>query len=261
VNEELAARYADDLRQTLGWDGRMISWSKSGYRERHLDHVAIFNANVSLEQGKIWHGDVDLTLDEQKLHAFSERIGETVFLLYEMDGRFENEGQPLLERAIFSVTPTGHTKFDHRSYERAADGTLRLRPPEPETRRRWRWQVLKHRPRLWRLWRFECRRTIGQVLNDRDRCMLVYFGARDSGKTPLHVLGFMRGERWRMVGFEWTWYPGGRDEWRAAPRPLISFRRELRIRRLNCWLTIVVWPGFSYELLAGARLTRWSGQC
>lgn len=72
--------------------GRMISYSKSGYRDKYPDHNVWFNANVfTLEDGKIWYGDLDLTLDESKLKEISNILGKKLYVLYEMDGRFENE--------------------------------------------------------------------------------------------------------------------------------------------------------------------------
>jgi hypothetical protein len=131
VNEELNVRFSADLAATLGESGRMIAYSKTDYSRRHPDHVAIFNANVCVDAGKIWHGDLDLTLDELKLGELARRIGETVYVLYEYDGRFENEDSPLLEEAVSSVTPSGHTRFQHRYLERATDGSLRRLPPAP----------------------------------------------------------------------------------------------------------------------------------
>lgn len=75
---------------------------------------------VWYRSGKLWHGDLDLTLDEPKLAALSQQIAEVVFVLYEYDGRFDHEQEPLLERAVFSVTPSGHTRYQHRYY-RARD--------------------------------------------------------------------------------------------------------------------------------------------
>ena len=46
---------------TLGPRGRMISGSKTGYRDRHPDHLPVFNANVCFGSSKVWHGDLDLT--------------------------------------------------------------------------------------------------------------------------------------------------------------------------------------------------------
>ena len=71
---------------------RMIGFSKSFYRQEHPDHVVIFNANVFTESsGKVWWGDLDLTLDGDTLSSIAKEIGESLYVLYESDGRFENE--------------------------------------------------------------------------------------------------------------------------------------------------------------------------
>nr|HPI82220.1 hypothetical protein [Candidatus Paceibacterota bacterium] len=42
--------------------GRMISGSKSGYRDRYPENLVVFNANiVTKKRGKVWHGDLDVT--------------------------------------------------------------------------------------------------------------------------------------------------------------------------------------------------------
>lgn len=72
--------------------GRMISVSKSRYREMYPDNTVYFNANIfTLSDGKIWWGDIDLTLDREKLKLIASELGEDLFILREMDGRFENE--------------------------------------------------------------------------------------------------------------------------------------------------------------------------
>jgi len=72
--------------------GRMISGSKSGYRDRYPDNLVIFNANIATKKrGKVWYGDLDVTLDYEKLEAVAEILKEDLYILYEMDGRFENE--------------------------------------------------------------------------------------------------------------------------------------------------------------------------
>lgn len=75
--------------------GRMISGSKSGYRDRFPDHFIIFNANIVIEsRGKVWYGDLDITIDGPKLSEVSKKLGENLYILYEMDARFENENMP-----------------------------------------------------------------------------------------------------------------------------------------------------------------------
>jgi hypothetical protein len=74
----------------------MISGSKSFYCEKYPDHKAVFNANIVTESyGKIWYCDLDLTLDTEKLKEIAKIFGEPLFVLYEMDARFENENQPI----------------------------------------------------------------------------------------------------------------------------------------------------------------------
>jgi hypothetical protein len=114
---------------TLGLEGRMIAASKTRYQDEHPDHVAVFNANVCVGARKVWHGDFDATRDEPQLHELARLTGQVVSLLYERDGRFENEQEPLLTRAVLSVAPTGHTRFAHKWFERSRDGTLRRRAP------------------------------------------------------------------------------------------------------------------------------------
>jgi hypothetical protein len=95
----------DVAEELLGPAGRMITLSKSRYRERFPDHVVIFNANICVRGSKIWHGDLDLTVDESKVVDLADRLGKTVFVLYEGDGRFANEATPLLDRAAYRAVP------------------------------------------------------------------------------------------------------------------------------------------------------------
>jgi hypothetical protein len=89
-------------QEILGFAGRMLSVDKSRYTLRFPDNVVVFNSNVCTEAGKIWFGDVDVTKDEDKFKALAEALGEKVYVLRELDGRFDNEGVPLLDRAVAS---------------------------------------------------------------------------------------------------------------------------------------------------------------
>jgi hypothetical protein len=72
--------------------GRMVSFSKSSYREKYPDNEVYFNANIFvLGEGKIWYGDVDVTKDMTSLQNIAREIGKDLYVLSEMDGRFENE--------------------------------------------------------------------------------------------------------------------------------------------------------------------------
>lgn len=81
--------------------GRMISGSKSGYIQRNPNNLVVFNANLcTKEQGKIWYGDLDITKDEKALSVLAGLLGETVYVLREMDARFDNESSPKFDRAV-----------------------------------------------------------------------------------------------------------------------------------------------------------------
>ena len=94
------------IERVLGYSGRMISGSKSGYRKVYPENVPVFNANLVIEDAgkyvKVWHGDVDLTVDAEKLLKASEKAGKKLYVLYEMDARFEREEDPAIERRIAS---------------------------------------------------------------------------------------------------------------------------------------------------------------
>ena len=72
--------------------GRMISASKSGYCERYPDNLVVFNANVVTEKAdKVWYGDLDVTRDFEKLKDVANELNEDLYVVREMDGRFERE--------------------------------------------------------------------------------------------------------------------------------------------------------------------------
>lgn len=114
-----------NLAETLlGWEGRMICDSKTRYRQEHPGHVALFNANVCIAAGKLWWGDLDLTLDEPLLRELAMRLGEVVYVLRERDGRGHNERRPHLDRALARFNGVGAVRFDEQLVKRAEDGTL-----------------------------------------------------------------------------------------------------------------------------------------
>lgn len=87
--------------------GRMMSYSKSKYKEENPNSICCFNANVlTLNNGKVWWGDLDITKDGDKLQKISEEIGEVLYVLREMDYRFENENDNVdkaISKAIFKT--------------------------------------------------------------------------------------------------------------------------------------------------------------
>lgn len=135
---------------TLGPPARMISGSKTAYRDRYPEHLTIFDANVCLGEAKIWHGDLDLTLDEPLVLALASETGQVVHVLRELDGRFTHEERPRTHEAAYSAATTGHTSFDPAHSERRADGRLYARPLP--ARPRW---LRPNRPGPWRFWKVD----------------------------------------------------------------------------------------------------------
>lgn len=86
--------------------GRMIAPSKSSYRNEYPDNLVVFNANIVLNKEdsfeKIWYGDLDITKDYKKLKKISNKIDYKIFVLYEMDARFENEYKPKIKEAVWN---------------------------------------------------------------------------------------------------------------------------------------------------------------
>lgn len=99
---------AEAVSRALGYPGTMMSGSKSGYGKAHPKNIAVFNGNLATkESGKIWYGDLDVTLGSQKISDLAKEIQQDIYLLYEMDGRFENENSPKFERAVFVYKKDG----------------------------------------------------------------------------------------------------------------------------------------------------------
>lgn len=83
--------------------GRMLSGSKIS----PPGQTCVWNANVvTRSMGKVWYGDLNLTKDGDKLKAIASEIGEPLYVLREMDCRFETEGDPvevLIGKAVWST--------------------------------------------------------------------------------------------------------------------------------------------------------------
>ena len=88
--------------------GRLISGSKSFYRSQFPENEVYFNANIFvLGEGKIWYGDIDVTRDIEALKEISSAIEKDLFILSEMDGRFENEDIPdseIISRSMCKIS-------------------------------------------------------------------------------------------------------------------------------------------------------------
>lgn len=105
----------DIIREDLGHEARMISGSKSFYRSAHSDNFVIFNSNLIVkEYGKIWHGDIDITVDGPNLKKIAKKIGTTIYILYEMHCRFETEKDSIQKLMDRSAWNTRCKKFERR---------------------------------------------------------------------------------------------------------------------------------------------------
>lgn len=73
-------------------EGRLVSWSKSEYVTAHPSNRVYFNANIFTEsEGKVWYGDLDVTVSMSVLQSIANEGKETLYILRELDGRFGNE--------------------------------------------------------------------------------------------------------------------------------------------------------------------------
>lgn len=70
---------------------RMVFASKAAYMDNHPDNDVLFNANVFTLNEKVWYGDLDLTLDSEKLQNVANESKRSLYVLAEKDGRFGNE--------------------------------------------------------------------------------------------------------------------------------------------------------------------------
>jgi hypothetical protein len=110
----------------LGANGKMISNSKSGYRERNPENLSIFNANICTKNEKIWWGDMDVTKDQNLIGDLAYILNEDLYVLYEMDGRFENEESPKIGNYAVKFFYDGGCELSKRLAE-SYDVHLRLK--------------------------------------------------------------------------------------------------------------------------------------
>ena len=123
--------------QFLGYPGKMISGSKSGYMDRNPGNLVVFNGNLIVldeERGflgikkpvavKGWYGDIDITLSREDLKSLSADLGKTLLVLYEMDARFENEDKPRIENFVYKVSPDGEETLGERVKNYYSEKTL-----------------------------------------------------------------------------------------------------------------------------------------
>lgn len=109
----------------LGSMGRMVGGSKSIYRHDNPDHMVIFNANILTKQnGKIWHGDLDITKDLSVLREMAEDLERSVFVFYEMDARFGKEDDVDFSLRALEIHEDGRVLLRDSEYDYFKDGTI-----------------------------------------------------------------------------------------------------------------------------------------
>ena len=75
--------------------GQMISGSKTLYHRMNPNNLVCFNGNIFVKGlGKVWWGDVDVTRSKTILRKIAYDNQITLYVLREMDGRFDNENRP-----------------------------------------------------------------------------------------------------------------------------------------------------------------------
>ena len=100
-----------ELETLLGYPGKILTWSKRVYRKQHPDDVIVFNSNIFIEGVKMWFGDLNVTKSREVLSNFAKEYGTKMYILYELDGRFECEYNPRLENAAAVFYPDGTVSF------------------------------------------------------------------------------------------------------------------------------------------------------
>ena len=92
--------------------GRMIGGSKSGYMASHKGDNVVFNANIVIKsRGKVWFGDLNITEDNLRLRGVANALKEPLYILREMDARFENEDRDFefyKAKAVKVIEPFGY---------------------------------------------------------------------------------------------------------------------------------------------------------
>ncbi len=117
------------LKQRLGVKGKMLSFSKSTYSYDNPRNLVVFNSNLFIKTNgkyqKIWHGDLDVTKSFKDLLFIHKRLGKNLYVLYEMDGRFDKEKNPNIKNAVLSFIKDKETTILYnKEYFYTKDGTI-----------------------------------------------------------------------------------------------------------------------------------------
>jgi len=101
----------------VAYEGRIMSWSKSGYHRHYPAHLAVFNARLMFpgDDQPFWWGDLDITVDEARIRELAAVLDESVAVTYEWYGDrpaptigvFHPDGQVDLDDQRAGRHPTG----------------------------------------------------------------------------------------------------------------------------------------------------------
>jgi hypothetical protein len=139
---KLVGQYPSDFKPTTNvmevqkyfdaykfYDGRMLGGSKIDYHTQHPDELIIFNANVLMSgYGKVWYGDLNLTEDYLVLKDIAKSLNTTLYVLWESDGRFGKENEPideLIKKAVWNTDELKPTKKWYKNKMKEKNKTLR----------------------------------------------------------------------------------------------------------------------------------------
>lgn len=100
----MKSSYEELFRKYELYVGRMISAHKTAPK----GCLCVWNANVvSPTQGKVWYGDLNITKEGKVLKKIADELGETLYVLREMDCRFgtaADEIDVLMFKAVWDTT-------------------------------------------------------------------------------------------------------------------------------------------------------------
>lgn len=91
----------------LGIAGKIITMSKTTYRNQNESNLVFFNANICVNKEKVWWGDLDITKSRAVLHEIAKNTNADIYVLQEMDARFENEKGPEIKKFVYRANANG----------------------------------------------------------------------------------------------------------------------------------------------------------
>ena len=112
------------IEKHLGHLGRILG-SKTIYSYNNPNNFIIYNSNLINEhEEKIWHGDLDLTKEENNILELAKELNTNLYVFFESDYRLDNKSS--LEKAVYS-THKG-VREDIIEYYKRVDNTLIYKP-------------------------------------------------------------------------------------------------------------------------------------